>query len=104
MGDDCWRHAQQMSNAHLVHAAMPTILAMVEALPLTDGVQARGVEVAGKPAELTIDNAIVSALVKSVLAVLDDVCLRLLRESPSTPSLEDREALTKSARPESSPV
>jgi hypothetical protein len=85
------RHMQKMSNAHLVHAAMPTIISVVDKLPLTDGIKASGLEIDGKPASVTLENRLVLALVKAVSANVDDACVRLISESPVILPVDERD-------------
>ena len=83
------RDIARMSNAHLVHAVMPTILAMIEAWPIRDGVEVSGIEIDGRDAKATIDGKIVIALTKRFLAELDAICVSSLGELPdlaSTPA------------------
>ncbi len=76
-------HLSKMSNAHLVHAVMPTLLAMIEAWPIREGVRVSGVEINGKDAAITIDGKIVGGLVKKFLSEIDEACVKCLSEAPS---------------------
>lgn len=85
---EVWRHAQHMSNAHLVRAAMPTILAAVETMAAGEGIRATGIEINGRDASVTLDGKIAVGLVKHMLKAVDDACAALLSDAPALPSLE----------------
>lgn len=78
-----WQHLQHLSNAHLVHAAMPTIVASVEALAEGEGMQISGLIVDGRDANLTLENKVIVALVKHILGAVDGVCVALLSDAPA---------------------
>lgn len=85
----------RLSNAHLVHAMMPTVLSMLNTWENRDGIKVSGVEINGKEASFTIDGKIVVALAKELLTEIDAACVSCLAEAPSvvpTPTPQTGEA------------